>query len=269
MKFGKILHIKVKMNLFYMLKRKNILNFFLDQQKKLTYIQINECSLYDKKKLADNYFLRNKLKLNFAHKLEYKREQSILSDQKNTNTIFIPHYILDQDFCNLFHTKYKDHENIQKEDIYCLFTSVLHKKWLETISIKYEDTMILRTGFFNEEYEIYDSILNGFDGMFIYCQGLDKYQIQYLTETAREYQFTLIFIINNKVELQAILETDAPYLAISGYKSHNFEIDTSIFFQLSNLIPKTAILMAWAGKLENETKILLNNICYKVIFEVC
>jgi Indole-3-glycerol phosphate synthase len=252
-----------------MLKRKNILNFFLEQQKKLTHLQMNECPLHDKKKLTDNYFLRNKLRLHFDHKMEQKREQSILTNQNNLSSLLIPHYILDQDFCNLFQTKYKNHENIQKEDIYCLFTSPLHEEWLETISIKYEDSMILRTGFFNEEYEIYDSILHGFDGMFIYCQGLDKYKIQYLTETAREYHFTLIFIIHNKNELQTLLETDAPYLAISGFKAHNFELDTSVFFQLSNLIPKTANLMAWAGKLENDKKMLLNNIGYKVIFEVC
>lgn len=246
-----------------MLKRKNILNFFLEQQKKLTHLQMNECSLYNKKKLADNYFLRNKFKLNFNHKIEQKQEKKIL------NSLFIPHYILDQDFCNLFHTKHKVHENIQKEDIYCLFTSPLNEDWLETISIKYEDSMILRTGFFNEEYEIYDSILHGFDGMFIYCQGLDKYKIQYLTETAREYHFTLIFIIHNKNELQTLLETDAPYLAISSYKANNFELDISIFFQLSNLIPKTANLMAWSGKLEDDKKLLLNSIGYKVVFEVC
>lgn len=253
----------------FMLKRKNILNFFLEQQKKLTYLQMEKCSLSEKRTLVDHYILRNKLKLNFEHKMEQLHQQNTLATQSHFNPLSIPHYILDQDFCNLFHTKYKDHENIQKEEVYCLFTSPLHEEWRETISIKYEGSMIFRTGFFSEEYEIYDSILHGFNGLFLYCQGLDKYQIQYLTEIAREYHFTLIFLIHNKNELQALLETDAPYLAISGYKAHNFEFDPSIFFQLSNLVPQTASLMAWTGKLENVKKSLLYQIGYQVIFEVC
>ncbi len=84
---------------------------------------MDECSLNDKRKLTDNYFLRNNLKLNFDQKLEEKRKQSIVLNQNNLETLLVPHYILDQDFCNLFHTKYKNHENIQKEEIFCLFTS--------------------------------------------------------------------------------------------------------------------------------------------------
>ena len=246
-----------------MFKRKNILGFFLDQQKKLTELQIINCPLSDKRKLTDNYYLRNRTRVNFEHKLENLNKNNFL------NISTIPHYIMDPDFCNIFHTKCEEQENMQKEDIYCLFTSPLHENWQETISVKYEDSIILRSGFFNQEYEVYDSILNGFDGMFIYCQNLDKYQIQLLTETAREYHFTLIFIIHNKQELNVVLETDAPYIAISGFKSHNFEVDSTSLFQLANLIPKTANLMAWSHKLDENRKKLLNNIGYKVIFESC
>jgi hypothetical protein len=246
-----------------MFKRKNILEFFLNQQKKLTELQLNDCNLSDKKKLTDNYFLRNQIKVNFEHKLEQ------INKKNSSQTSIIPHYILDPEFCTLFHLKQEQQENIQKEEMYCLFTSPLHEEWIETISIKYEDSMILRSGFFNQEYEIYDSILNGFDGMFIYCQGLDKYQIQLLTETAREYHFTLIFILHNKNELNTILDTDAPYFAVSGFKANNFDIDLTLFIQLANHIPKTANLMAWAPKLDDNKKKLLGNFGYKVVFEVC
>ena len=252
-----------------MLKQKSMLGFFLEQQQKITHFQMNDCSLLEKKNLAENYYLRNKSKLNFELKLEQKFETHFLINQNKVNSLFVPHYILDPDFCKLYHTKYQEHNAIQKEDFYCLFTSPLHENWMDTISIKYENSMILRSGFFNQEYEIYDSILHGFDGMFIYCWNLDKYQLQLLTETAREFNFTLIFIIHNKKELNTILETDAPYIAISGFKSQNFGIDTTVFFQLANFIPKSANLMAWASKLENDKKSLLNSIGYKVIFEVC
>ena len=252
-----------------MKNQKNILSFFLEQQKKITNLKIKECSLFDKKRLADNYFSRNKAKINFQQKLEQKLENSIFKKKDNLSSVVIPHLIVDQEFCHLFQAKFEIQKNIQKEDIYCIFTSPLSEEWIEVISIKYEDSLIFRTGFFEQEYEIYDSILHGFDGMFVYCQGLDKYKIQYLTETARQYNFTIVFIIHNKYELQTLLDTDAPYLAISGYKAHNFELDTSVFFQLSNLIPKSANLMAWAGKLKNDKKKLLNDIGYKVIFEVC
>lgn len=241
-----------------MFAKHNTLGFFLEQQKKLTYINQNNCSLHIKKKLAENFFLKQKYKFNFEHKLE------------NINTyLLIQNYINDQDFCRLFQAQYNNYNFIVNNDIFCIFTSPLQNNWLELISSKQESTMLLRSGFFNNEYEIYESILFGFNGMFIFCQGLDKYKIQYLTETAREYFFTLIFIVNNKKELNTVLETDAPYLTISGYSAHTFKVETSIFYQLSSLIPKTTTLMAWSKKLDESKIKLLNEIGYKVFFEIC
>ncbi|APJ04400.1 hypothetical protein [Silvanigrella aquatica] len=236
-------------------QKKNLLSFFLEQQKKLTLLNSNYFSLSDKRQLAENIFLRNKTKYNLNHKIENKKYT------------LIPNYIHDKDFCSLFDTEVNIIDFNNKDDIFCLFTSPLHEEWLEKISIKHEDSLVLRSGFFTQEYEIYDSIIHGFDGMFIYCYNLDKYQIQYLTEIGREFHFSIIFIIHNKKELQTVLDTDAPYIAISGYNPHNFSHDSSIFFQLANLLPKTTNLMAWAGLLENSKKTLLNNIGFKVIFE--
>lgn len=144
----------------------------------------------------------------------------------------------------------------------------LNYSWKDFITRKNENIFTFRTGFFNHEYELYDSILLGFDGIFIYCQDLDKYKIQYLVEIGRDFHFPIIFIVHNKYELQTLLETDAPYLAISGYSALNFSFETSVFFQLASLVPKTANLMAWATKIE-ESKQLLHKNGYKIIFEAC
>ena len=118
-----------------MLKQKSMLGFFLEQQQKITHFQMNDCSLLEKKNLAENYYLRNKSKLNFELKLEQKFETHFLINQNKVNSLFVPHYILDPDFCKLYHTKYQEHNAIQKEDFYCLFTSPLHENWMDTISI--------------------------------------------------------------------------------------------------------------------------------------
>jgi hypothetical protein len=97
-----------------MFKRKNILEFFLNQQKKLTELQLNDCNLSDKKKLTDNYFLRNQIKVNFEHKLEQ------INKKNSSQTSIIPHYILDPEFCTLFHLKQEQQENIQKCIVYLL-----------------------------------------------------------------------------------------------------------------------------------------------------
>ncbi|WP_338635425.1 hypothetical protein [Spirobacillus cienkowskii] len=247
-----------------MFKQKSLLNFFIEQQKKLTQIQKLDFSLQLKKEQAESLITKNKLNFNFKLKIENLLQKNEFSQ----NFVTIPNYVTDSEFSSFFNTKTISSDDILINEIYSLFTSPLQENCNDFLLYKNDDCMVFRSGFFSDEYDLYESMLLGFDGMVVYSYGMDKYKIQLLTEIARDYHFTLMFIVHNKQEIREVLETDAPYIAISGFNPKTFEVDFSHFVHLSQYIPKTTNLIAWSGYLDNSKKIFLKDIGYKVVFEL-
>ncbi len=225
---------------------------------------MQEFSLEEIRKKVDKILNQKISKKNFLIKLE---EINLKKQVDNENFHTISNYILDEQFTVLFNSKQSPLISSISEDIYCLFTSPLNENWQEILFYKSDSSFIFRTGFYSQEYDIYDSILKGFDGLFIYCDKQDVYQIQLLTEIARDYNFTLIFLAQDKKQLNTILETDAPYIAISGINSASLKQENHNLVQLANLVPKTAKLMAWTKKISPEEKKILHHLGYQVFFE--
>ncbi|MGY3805270.1 hypothetical protein ACWNT8_14495 [Pigmentibacter ruber] len=258
MNLGKIKPI----NIFFwsLYGKKKILDFFIEQQKKITNLQKQQLSITEIRKKTDEYFKKNLIDTCFSLKIEQKINTS--------SWVTIPNYINDEDFSKLFQTKRNLVELTPSDDLFCLFTSPINFDWQQYIIQKSNNSLIFRTGFFTEEYEIYDSILQGFNGLIIYCNMQDVYEIQLLTEIAREYKFTLIFLIHNKKQLFTVLESDAPYIAISGVNSDNFKNNMQNLIQLSSFIPSSAKRIAWINNLEVKDKQILQQVGYEIFFEV-
>lgn len=203
----------------------------------------------------------------FSILIEEKLKKNINPNSPLENYLCIPNMVLDNSFSTLFNSNENLSSNNINDDLYCLFTSPLSDSWKEILLFKPENSFIFRSGFYSQEYEIYDSILNGFDGLFIFCNDQDKYEIQLLTEIARDYLFTLIFVVSNKKQLNTVLETDAPYIAISSLNPITLKQEIQNLIQLANLVPKTATLMAWTKKIDKNEKKLLSQLGYEVFFE--
>jgi hypothetical protein len=251
-----------------MKNEQDCLHFFLEQQNKIIEFYLKEVSLSEKRNQAEIFYLRKKNLLSFEHQIE-----SFFSHEENSkikkNQMIIPNVVLDQSFCDLFRVSQNFESSPLLNEIYCLFSSPIDFSWKNKIAMKSENSFVFRTGFFNHEYAIYDSILLGFDGLFVYTKNLDHFKIQYLLEVGRDFHFPLIFIVQTKKELQTVLETDAPYFVISGYASLNSRKDLALLCQLSNLIPQNSYLMAFCGHLEKKEKNLLHALGYYIIFQCC
>ena len=229
-----------------------LLKFLLEQQKKLVENQKQTLPLENIMSQCEPY-LSNQNNNKFLHLLT------------ESNTIL--HHVLDEEYFNLWKVKSKDGEiNVQNEKIFALFTSPLNENWKEIMATKGDYQFAIRTGFFQDEYEIYHSILMGFQGLSIYVLGLDVYQVQYLTEIAREYSFSLFFIVHNKDELNIVLQTDAPYIVFSSYEAKNFDLNVSFLYKLSQFVPKSANLFAIGNEelVKNKSKLL--NLRYSGFF---
>ena len=233
------------------------MQFFIEQQKKITNLQKHHLSITDIRKKTDECFNKNLIDTSFSFKIEQKINTS--------SSITIPNYISDEDFSNLFQTERDFNAINTSEDLFCLFTSPISIEWKE---YKSNNSFVFRSGFYTEEYEIYESIIQGFNGLVLYCYSHDVYEIQLLTEIAREYKFTLIFLIHDKKQLFTVLESDAPYIAVSGINSNNFKNDIQNLIKLVSFIPSTARKIAWINKLDPKEKVILQQVGYEIFFEI-
>ena len=75
---------------------------------------------------------------------------------------------------------------------------------------------IFRSGFFSQEYDIYTSVLKGFQGMFFsLTPDIDLWTLQYFIEIARDINFVLLPVVETERHLELIKETDTPYFMVS------------------------------------------------------
>lgn len=213
-----------------------LLNFLIESQKNITQQEKELQPIEDLKIQCDKIISNKKFIPALPQILAASTEERI-----------IRHHILDPEYFNLFHCM-KERKFFQQEkisdNIFALFTSPLDESWKESMACLGDEQFAIRTGFFQDEYEIFKSILMGFHALTIYVTGLDYFQIQYLTEIARDYLFSLFFVIHSKEELNTILETDAPYFVFSTYQKKNFTVNPSLLYNLSQFVPRTANLFA-------------------------
>lgn len=237
----------------------NILKFLLEQQNNINSIFYKNQNVFD---------LREKCE----HHLSLKKRNHLFSNYfkniKETDEIkIINNYIFDKNYLNLIDSKEKAPIESNLECIFGLFTSQLCKKWQEHLILKGDNYFAIRTGFFSNELDIYDSILNNFDGIALFVSGKDSYQIQYLTEIGRDFSFPIIFIAQNKQEVLSILNTDAPYFAIFGFEQENLSPNLKQVLSLYNLFPKTTYPIAFTNNVNKEKVTVLKNLGYKLNFQ--
>jgi hypothetical protein len=214
------------------------LNFLLSQQNKIS-VLLKECESIENIKLI--------CEEKFSHSAQLR---SCLFKNKLTESfLVINHFIPDKDYHFLFQTTQEEKfiQNLS-DSFLAILTSTLSNSWQDIISRLSDHQFAIRTGFYQDEFEIYNTLLMGFHGMTIYIDGLDIFQIQYLTEIARDYFVTLFFVVHDKYELNLVLETDAPNIVFSTYNKKNFSFNQSILYNLSQFVPTTANLFALGPK---------------------
>ena len=232
-----------------------MIDFLLESQAKMTIAQKQVCLLDEIKEECLNLIANKKNKSSFSQIIETQDKLKI-----------IPHYIPDEEYAFLFKENKKKSSILSSshlsspglqmsspgltggsiENVFALFTSPLNQNWQEAMTCQGDEQFAIRTGFYQDEFDIYQSILMGFQGLTIYVSGLDVFQLQYLTEVARDYSFSLFFVLHNKQELNLILQTDAPYLVFSVFQKKDFSIQNSLLYNLSQFVPKSANLFALA-----------------------
>ena len=104
---------------------------------------------------------------------------------------------------------------------------------------------LLRNGFFQSEFDVLESAALGYDGICIHAQGLDHYEIQYLTELCRDFRLSLVVWVDSEETVDTALQTDAPYLGINAMHAEDFSDNTIQLTRLAQRIPSTCTRLAW------------------------
>ncbi|NBW80518.1 hypothetical protein EBR21_02075 [bacterium] len=119
----------------------------------------------------------------------------------------------------------------------------------ESLSVaKKKQALVVRCGFVTEQSDILMAAELGFSGVQIHAAGLDLFELQMLIELARDCRMSPIVSISDSEQMNTMLQTDAPHVALCCLAGEGFE--DSIRFVQSALpsIPSncTKILLAAA-----------------------
>jgi hypothetical protein len=103
----------------------------------------------------------------------------------------------------------------------------------------------IRTGFLSTEFDVWESIALGFNGLCVHARVLDLYEIQLLTEICRDYKTSLIAIADSRETLARVLESDCPYVGLWGYNPNTFAPDFSGLSKMAPKVPSTCQKIAF------------------------
>jgi hypothetical protein len=233
------------------------LDFFIEQQRKLSQLKYDSMSLEAMREHTSLSLASQPRRVRWAQFIE--RAEGLLR---------LPFEVSDEEFAPLFYRqgeKKKQGDRQSSSDgkafssAACgkvIFTSPLSDQWQSSLLRKSVLDFYIRAGFYQSEWDIYETVMLGFDGLLMYASGLDVFQMQYLTEIARDYQLSLFFILHSKEELKQALETDAPYFVLSAFSPKNFSYDPAFLVKTIPHIPKTASLLAFgSGELQKKQEI--------------
>lgn len=158
----------------------------------------------------------------------------------------IPHFVENENFISLFHTKSEPqlqefvHVSANKK-IAAYFHIEKNENLERAILLNACDFMSIRTGFFTHERDIFETISLGFRAMTMHTQFLDPFLLQYYTEIGRDLKINIIFVANNKTELDKILETDAPYVLLWPHCEHSFAPQWPKLIEMASSLPRSCI----------------------------
>lgn len=106
---------------------------------------------------------------------------------------------------------------------------------------------ILRKDFILDQYQIYQSKLLGADAILLIASVLDKKELRAFLNTAREIGLYSLVEINNRSELETVLELDGEIIGINNRSLKTFETNIENTNKLMEYIPKGKIVISESG----------------------
>jgi len=106
---------------------------------------------------------------------------------------------------------------------------------------------LLRKDFIVEDYQVYESRLNGADAILLIVAALDKYQLTDLLELSKELSLECLIEVHNLKELDTALYSGADIIGINNRDLNTLKVDLKTTFELLKDIPDDRIIVSESG----------------------
>lgn len=88
---------------------------------------------------------------------------------------------------------------------------------------KEKQSLVVRCGFLTQQSDVLMAADLGFSGVQIHADGLDLFELQLLIELARDCRISPIVSISNRSQVETVLQTDAPHIALCCLAGESYE----------------------------------------------
>ncbi|KAI9296025.1 anthranilate synthase component 2 [Neoconidiobolus thromboides FSU 785] len=106
---------------------------------------------------------------------------------------------------------------------------------------------LLRKDFIVEDYQVYESRLNGADTLLLIVAILSKKMLIQLLNLARSLGMEPLVEVNNEDEMKIALDVGAKIIGVNNRNLHTFNVDLNTTKKLAKLIKQDTILIALSG----------------------
>ncbi|MFQ5952528.1 MAG: indole-3-glycerol phosphate synthase TrpC [Candidatus Omnitrophota bacterium] len=106
---------------------------------------------------------------------------------------------------------------------------------------------VLRKDFIIDEYQVYESALNGADAILLIAHILTQEELNRYYEIAKELGMDVLVEVHNEEEVEKALNSPAAIIGINNRDLSNFEVDLLVTQRLIRLIPETKIIVSESG----------------------
>lgn len=106
---------------------------------------------------------------------------------------------------------------------------------------------VLRKDFIIDEYQIYESAVNGADAILLITHILTREELARYYATAKELGMDVLVETHNEEDIQKAISSNAAIIGINNRNLDTFEVDLANTARLARLIPEGKIIVSESG----------------------
>ncbi|MGB2601156.1 MAG: indole-3-glycerol phosphate synthase TrpC [Candidatus Omnitrophota bacterium] len=106
---------------------------------------------------------------------------------------------------------------------------------------------VLRKDFIIDEYQIYETLVNGADAILLIAQILTQEELTRYLNLTKELGMEALVEVHNEEDVEKSLNSNAAIIGINNRDLTNFHVDISTTQRLIRLIPDTKVIVSESG----------------------
>jgi len=119
---------------------------------------------------------------------------------------------------------------------------------------------ILRKDFVIDEYQVYESAVNGADAILLIAHILTREELKRYLDITKTLGMDALVEVHNEEEVEKTLSINAPIIGINNRDLTTFSVDISVTQRLTRLLPDTKVIVSESGITSYEEVMFLKSL---------